>query len=109
MRFTTSAVLIALLFAAAPARLMAHPGHDHKVMGTVRAIEGPHVLLETNDGNELSFEIVKTTTWLRGREAGDPTDLKVGLRIVVNLGDAEEPLKAKEIQYAAVAADAAGQ
>jgi len=34
-----------------------------------------------------------------GKGKGAQSDLKVGLRIVVNAGDGAEPLKAKEVQY----------
>ena len=34
-----------------------------------------------------------------GKGKGAQSDLKVGLRIVVNAGDGAEPMKAKEVQY----------
>ncbi len=78
----------------------AHPGHDHKVMGTIDTIDGMHVILQTTDGKEISFEITDTTKLLKGKVEGSVDDLRAGLRVVVNVGEGVDPIKAKEIQYA---------
>ena len=39
------------------------------------------------------------TKVLNGKLKGDARDIKPGMRVVVNVGDAKEPLKAKEVQY----------
>lgn len=85
----------------------AHAGHEHKVMGTIAALDGNHVTIKTTDGKERTFEIVAATTFLRGKQKGAKDDLEVGLRLVVNVGDGKEPLKAKSVQYAAPKAPAA--
>ncbi len=81
----------------------AHPGHDHKVMGAILAIDGHHVTMKTTDGKELTFEVTSTTKLTRSKKAGVFADLKSGLRIVCNVGDGEEPLRAKEVEYSDVA------
>src|SRR5690606_15932238 len=45
-------LLVALAFVAAlaVAPLSAHPGHDHKIMGTIVSIDGPNILMKTTDG-----------------------------------------------------------
>jgi len=45
--------------------------------------------------------VTPTTAFKRGKSKGAQGDLKVGLRVVVNVGDGAEPLKAKEVQYTA--------
>lgn len=98
MRLLVLAVVLTCTTAiAAPA--IAHPGHDHKVMGVITAIHGDHVTMKTSDGHERSFQIVPTTKLLRGKKKGTAAELKIGMRLVVNVGSGEEPLKAKEIQY----------
>ena len=42
---------------------------------------------------------VPTTTFKMGSKKGMQSDLKAGMRVVVNVGDGVEPLKAKEVQY----------
>ena len=80
---------------------MAHPGHDHKLMGTVSSIDKNKIVMKTTEGKDMTFEIVPTTTFKQGTKRGMQTDLKAGMRVVVNVGDGVEPLKAKEVQYSA--------
>lgn len=90
-------LLSLLMLAAAPA--VAHPGHDHKVLGVITAMHENHVTVKTKDGKERSFTITPETKLVQGKRKGAATDLKVGMRLVVNVGDGAEPLKAKEVQY----------
>ena len=91
-----AAVVLAVL---APAASFAHPGHEHKIMGTITAIDGNKVSMKTTEGKDATVTVTPTTTFKRGKAKGAQSDLKVGLRIVVNAGDGAEPLKAKEVQY----------
>ena len=85
----------------APAIPMAHPGHDHKLMGTITSIDKNKVVVKTTEGKDMTFEITPLTTFKSGKQKGIASDLKAGLRVVVNIGDGVEPLKAKEVQYSA--------
>ena len=49
----------------------------------------------------MTFEVTPTTAFKRGTAKGSQADLKAGMRVVVNVGDGVEPLKAKEVQYSA--------
>jgi hypothetical protein len=97
-------VLLALCVALVATPVFAHPGHDHKIMGTIAAINGDSVTVKTTKGQERTFEITDKTSILRGKVAGARADLVVGLRVIVNVGDGHEPLKAKSVQYSAPAA-----
>src|SRR5688500_18112602 len=85
----------------APAIPMAHPGHDHKLMGTITSIDKNKVVVKTTEGKYMTFEITPLTTFKSGKQKGTASDLKAGLRVVVNIGDGVEPLKAKDVQYTA--------
>ena len=93
----------------APARPRAHPGHDHKLMGTVSSIDRNKVVVKTTEGKDITFEVVPTTTFKRGKDIGMQSELKAGMRVVVNVGDGVEPLKAKDVQYSAAATTSAKQ
>lgn len=82
-----------------PAVPMAHPGHDHKLMGTVSSIDKNKIVMKTTEGKDMTFEVTPITTWKRGTAKGTQADLRAGMRVVVNVGDGVEPLKAKEVQY----------
>jgi hypothetical protein len=92
-------VLVTALLA--PAVPLAHPGHDHKLMGTISSIDKNKVVVKTTEGKDMTFEITPLTAFKRGKDKGTASDLKAGMRVVVNIGDGVEPLKAKEVQYSA--------
>lgn len=104
MRTKAVIVGIALILALAPVGVLAHPGHDHKLMGTIVSIDGKNVSIKTTDGQERTFEVTAVTKVLNGKKKGDASELKAGMRVVVNVGKGEEPLKAKEVQYSLAAA-----
>ena len=96
--------VLILVFAVgllAPAVALAHPGHDHKLMGTISSIDKSKVVMKTTEGKDMTFEITPLTTFKRGKNKGAQSDLKAGMRVVVNVGDGVEPLKAKDVQYTA--------
>ena len=83
----------------APVATFAHPGHEHKLLGTITAVDGSKITMKTTEGKDATFMVTPITTFKSGKGKGAQGDLKVGLRIVVNAGDGAEPLKAKEVQY----------
>jgi hypothetical protein len=96
-RAASAALLLALI--AVPA--VAHPGHDHKLMGTIAAIDGRTIRMMTTDKKDVSFEVNDKTKFVRSKKPGAFEDLKAGMRIVANVGDGKPPLKAKTVEYAA--------
>jgi hypothetical protein len=78
-------------------------------MGTITAINKNKVVVKTTEGKDMTFEITPLTTFKRGKQKGAEGDLKVGLRVVVNIGDGVEPLKAKDVQYTATTTTTAKQ
>ena len=102
-QFLFSVLALSLLIPAVP---MAHPGHDHKLMGTISSIDKNKVVMKTTEGKDMTFEVTPTTTFKAGSKRGSQTDLKAGMRVVVNVGDGVEPLKAKDVQYSAPATTA---
>jgi hypothetical protein len=71
-----------LLVLALAGRVAAHPGHDHTVMGTVKAIENGHLEVEAKDGKVSTFMLTETTKILRGKVKATAADIKVGERVV---------------------------
>lgn len=97
-RLMLVALALTLVF---PAVVGAHPGHAHKIMGTITAVDASHLVVKDTDGKETSIQLLPATMLKKGKAKGANTDLKVGLRVVVTMADETEPLKAKEIQYTA--------
>jgi hypothetical protein len=105
----TALFLVLAAALLAPAVPLAHPGHDHKLMGTISSIDKNTVVVKTTEGKDMTFEITPLTTFKRGKEKGAQSDLKAGVRVVVNIGDGVAPLKAKDIQYTATTTTTAKQ
>jgi hypothetical protein len=93
------AVVLTVVFAAAPVAF-AHPGHDHKVLGTVTMAAPDHVMLKDKDGNEQTIQINAATKFVRAKKPMKAEDMKVGMRIVVTAAtDGEDDrLVAKSIE-----------
>jgi type 1 fimbria pilin len=96
-KFLLAALAFTVFASAAP---LAHPGHEHKLMGTITAINGNKVSIKTTEGKDVTFQVVPTTDFKRGKQKGAQSELKVGLRVVVTVGDGKEPFKAKDVEYA---------
>jgi hypothetical protein len=93
-----------------PAALAAHEGHDHKIMGTVVSIDAKKIVVKPADpkvGAEKTATIDAITTFHKGKATGTASDVKVGTKVVLNVGAGKEPLKAKDIEYAAAPAPTA--
>jgi hypothetical protein len=79
--------------------VFAHEGHDHKVLGTVTEIAADRIAVKASkDGKVSSVAIVAATKITRGKTKLAATDIKVGDRVVVNIGAGKEPLTAKAIE-----------
>ena len=86
-----------------PSLAVAHPGHEHKTMGTIASIEKAKLVVKSTENKDVTFDIAPTTTFKKGKGKGALADLKAGMRVVVaTAGETEST--AKEIQYAAAAA-----
>lgn len=75
------AALVFVVFSGLPA--VAHPGHEHKIMGTVTMAAADHVMLKDKDGKDATVVITKDTKFMRAKKAMKAADMKVGMRIVI--------------------------
>lgn len=102
--------LLALALAtllAVPAFTFAHPGHSHKVMGTIAKVEGKKVTMTAADGKSLTFDVTARTKLTREpKTKGVFEELKAGMRAVVTLGDGDYANHADELRYSDPAATA---
>jgi hypothetical protein len=96
-RRTLLAILAVVGLSVAPA--LAHEGHDHKVLGTVTEITAATVTVRAvKDGAISVIAFAPTTKVTRGREKLAVSDIKVGDRVVVNIGAGKAPLTAKAVE-----------
>lgn len=84
----TRRLILATVAAAAATMVLggvavAHPGHEHKIMGTVTMAAADHIMLKDKDGKDATVSINKDTKFLRAKKAMKVSDVKVGMRIVI--------------------------
>ena len=83
MRRVSVALLTLVVALLLPARALAHEGHEHKVMGTVKAVDAKHIEVAAKDGTTDSIMLKEDTKCFRGKSAVTPAEIKVGDRVVV--------------------------
>jgi hypothetical protein len=70
--------------------VVAHPGHAHKVMGTVAVINGHHVEVKDAAGKVTMHMLDAKTKVKRGKTVVQASDIKVGDRIVVSIVESKD-------------------
>ena len=95
---------LAILALGSGARLLAHEGHEHKVMGTVTMAAADHIMLKDKDGKDVMVKVTKDTK-VKAKPAVKVQDIKVGSRIVITaVEEKDKSMTAKSIEVGAVAA-----
>lgn len=84
----------------------AHEGHIHTIMGTVTGRDTHSLQVKTPGGEVLSIAITDKTTVVRGKQKAAIADVQKGSRVVVEIGNGEDPLMAGEIRLGAAPAAA---
>ena len=104
MNISRRRVLVACaVFAAAAGTAAAHDGHIHTIMGTVTARDDKHLEVKTPSGEVLSIAVTDKTTTVRNKKKVAYSEVVVGRRVVVGIGNGEDPLIAGEIQVGVAA------
>ncbi len=75
-------VAVAVLTIGLGARLVAHEGHTHKVMGTLTMAMADHVMLKDKAGKEVTIKVTAATK-VKAKPAIKVEEIKPGTRVVV--------------------------
>lgn len=102
-KWSLIAAAACLVLAAMPA--VAHDGHAHLIMGTVTARGDKDVKVKTPSGEVLTIAVTGKTAVRRGKEPVRIGEVIVGRRVVVDIGNGEDPLIAREIRVGATRLD----
>ena len=102
-RLPTLLLAFSVMTLGVSARLLAHEGHEHKVMGTVTMAAVDHVMLKDKDGKDVMVKVTKDTK-VKAKPAVKVEDIKVGSRIVVTaVEEKDKSMTAKSIEVGAAA------
>jgi hypothetical protein len=83
-------VLIALFSLCAVVPMLAHEGHDHKVMGTVALVQERRVDVKGSDAKTSIVMLDAKTKIVRGKAIVTAADIKTGDRIVVTATETKD-------------------
>lgn len=103
-RFPFIALASFVLLVGASTRAIAHPGHTHKVMGTVTMAAADHVMVKDKAGKEMTIKVTKDTQ-IRSKPPVKVEELKAGTRVVVNaIENQDKSMTAKTIDVGVTSA-----
>jgi hypothetical protein len=87
MKWSLIALLQSMLVAVP---LVAHEGHDHKVMGTVAAVQERQIDVRLADGKTSTVTLDDKTKILRGKTSVTVAEIRTGDRIVVTATETKD-------------------
>ena len=103
-RIFATVLALAVLVLGSNVGILAHEGHEHKVMGTVTMAAADHVMLKDKDGKDVTVKVTKDTK-VKAKPAVKVEDIKVGSRIVITAVEGKDKsMTAKSIEVGAVEA-----
>ena len=83
---------------------LAHPGHAHKMMGTVTMAAPDHLMMKTTDGKDATVQITSETKITRAKKPATIEDATPGTRVVVMAVTEKDVMKATSIELGPAAA-----
>ena len=105
-RLLAGLLVCATLIAPTSATLLAHQGHDHKVMGTVTAAAANHVVVKDKDGKSVTIQVTSETR-IKATPALKAEQIKPGTRVVVTASEnKDKSMRAKVVEVGATPAAA---
>jgi hypothetical protein len=88
-----------------PLQVLAHEGHDHKVLGTVTMAAADHVMLKDKDNKDVTVYLTRETKVLRDNKPMRVEDITTGLRVVITATTVKEngvdKMVAKQVELGA--------
>jgi hypothetical protein len=103
-RFAAILLAVAILALGSSARLFAHEGHEHKVMGTVTMAAADHVMLKDRDGKDVTIRVTNDTK-VKAKPMIKVAEIKAGTRVVITaVEQKDKSMTAKTIEVGAAAA-----
>lgn len=95
------ALLAGLILLLGVPAAWAHDGHAHKIMGTVTGRHDADLQVKTTAGETVSIVINDKTRVTRQKKRVDLSEVLVGRRVVVDVGNGKQPLIARTIEVGA--------
>ena len=98
-------VMTLMAVVALAGRVLAHEGHEHKVMGKVVAIDEKTITVEGLDAKKVTAMLGAETKYVRDKATVARTDVKVGERVVIVVVEEKKVQNVKQVLLGTAAAD----
>ena len=100
-RVTMTVIALFTVVLISSSMVRAHPGHEHKIMGTVTMAAVDHVMLKDKDDKDVTVKVTKDTK-VKAKTAIKVEDIKAGTRVVITaVEEKDKTLTAKTIEVGA--------
>ena len=100
-RLFSIVVMLGMMAVSGGVRVLAHEGHEHKVMGTVTMAMADHIMLKDKDGKDVTIKVTKDTK-VKAKPALKVDEIKAGTRVVVTaVEEKDKSMRAKSIEVGA--------
>ena len=101
-----ASLVLAILVLGSNSTVLAHEGHDHKVLGTVTMAAADHVMLKDKDGKDVMVKVTSDTK-VKATPALKVQEITAGTRVVVSAVEGKDKsMTAKTIEVGAAPAAA---
>lgn len=85
-------------------RVLAHEGHEHRIMGKVVTVDEKSIAVESVDGEQVTGVLGVETKYMRDKAAVARTDVKIGERVVIVIVEGKNKVQnVKQVQLGAAA------
>jgi hypothetical protein len=82
-RILTAAMLVAAIATTA----LAHAGHIHNFLGTVKSVDESRLVITTTESKDATFVLTPKTTYSREGKSASKSDLRTGVRVAVHVDE----------------------
>jgi hypothetical protein len=97
-KWMASLLTVVVMAMGSASAVLAHEGHDHKVMGTITMVAADHVMLKDTNGKDVTVKVTKDTK-INAKSAMKVEDLLPGTRVVITASQAKDKsMTAKSIE-----------
>lgn len=96
-RFISGMITVGLLLTAG-GQVIAHEGHDHRLLGTVTMAAADHVMIKDKDGKGVTVLVTKDTK-VKSKPTMTVAEIKTGTRVAITASqEKDKPFVAKTIE-----------
>ena len=83
MRLINTRIFASVLALVLATTALAHGGHKHQFLGTVKTLQENNLVVTTTDKADVTFTLTANTTFTKGTATATRADLAAGARVSI--------------------------